>query len=169
LLWSPGYVKVDPNAYAKREKPHKRVKHTKTLELLRAVFEEPAQTVEQGGMRLLLEGVSRGEEEEVLESPASPVEERELESPASPVDEQLDSPTSPTSPKYDQDASPGGFVTQNLALLGLDGSEQEEEDKPTQAHEAVEVVQTPPLRRSSRLKEKRKASKENGGEVKRRR
>jgi hypothetical protein len=156
LLWSPGYVKVDPNAYAKREKPHKRVKHTKTLELLRAVFEEPAQTVEQGGMRLLLEGVSRGEEE-VLESPASP------------VDEQLESPTSPTSPKYDQDASPGGFVTQNLALLGLDGSEQEEEDKPTQAHEAVEVVQTPPLRRSSRLKEKRKASKENGGEVKRRR
>jgi hypothetical protein len=137
-------VKLEPNAYVERERPFEKVKKTSSLELLRAVFEGLEMRGErvEGGMRLLLEGVAR-------------VEGRGVESPKSPVDDS-------------DDDEPSGFVTEDLETLGLGGSEGEDSEAVEEG-EVVEIGQTPSLRRSGRLMEKRKASKENGGNVKRRR
>jgi hypothetical protein len=141
----------------KREQPHVAVKKAKTMALLRTVFGERKLTVEESMElgRLLYEKVS----DETMELELDLLE---LELPVSPTNaltgpEILESSASP----MDDLDEPGGFVTEDLKMLGLYGSGAEVGKS--------EVVETPPVRRSVRLLEKRKASEQAERDSKRRR
>jgi hypothetical protein len=140
LMFNPNASQnVDEDTLLEREWPSVMVRRGKTLALLRTVFGEsklPAETSMEVGSMLLHE-VRDNEIVEVLENGS---EANVLESPTSPNDE--------------PDA--GGFVTEDLEMLGLDGSEVEEEKG--------EIVETSP---GGKVGEKRKASGEKGGDAKR--
>jgi hypothetical protein len=125
---------VDEDTLSEREWPSVMVRRGKTLALLRTVFGESKLPAEKGMEvgSMLLHGVPDNEILEVLES----------------------RPESPASPRDGPDA--GGFVTEDLEMLGLDGSEIEEEQG--------EIMETSP---SGKVGEKRKASREKGGDAKR--
>jgi hypothetical protein len=135
LMFNPNAPQdIDEDTLLEREWPSVMVRRGKTLALLRTVFGESKLPAEKGMEvgSMLLHGVPDNKILEVLES----------------------RPESPASPRDGLDA--GGFVTEDLEMLGLDGSKVEEEKG--------EIVETSP---GGEVGEKRKASGEKGGDVKR--
>jgi hypothetical protein len=135
LMFNPNAPQeVDEDTLLEREWPSVMVRTGKTLALLRTVFGESKLPVEKGMEvgSMLLHGVPDNEILEVLES----------------------RPESPASPRDGPNA--GGFATEDLEMLGLDGSEVEEEKG--------EIVETSS---GGKVGEKRKASGEKGGDAKR--